>query len=254
MNMSLKYRIKSLDDVDEAVRDLYTKKGDEYVLAIEGIPDVGEYETRIEKMDAKIAELLDEKKLEKKKREKAELEAKKKAEDDARKSGDLEALEKSWKEKFEKRESELQAQIDERDGWINEATRETAAKDLANRLAIEGSADLLLPQLRDSIGVDIRDGRPVPVVLDENGKPSAMSLDELGTKIAERPANAPIIAASKAAGGGAKGGKGGGAAPGKDISAMTPADKAAFISEHGLDAWQQKVVAAGKDARAAESR
>jgi len=237
----LKFKINNLDDVAEELRDSYKKQGDDYVLAIDGLPDVSDYESRDGKMDARIQELLDEKKEEQRKRKDAEAAAKKKAEDDARKSGDLEALEKSWQEKYATLKSELETQINERDGWINQSTREAAAKDLANRLAIEGSAELLLPQIRDSIGVDIRDGKPVPVVLDDQGKPSAMSLDELAKKIAERPANAPIIAASRAAGGGAKGGKGGGAAPGKDISKMSPADKAAFIGEHGLDAWQAKV-------------
>ena len=59
--MSMKYKIKNLDDVAEDLRDLYTKKGDHYVLAIDGIPDAGEAESRIAAMDKKIQELLDEK-------------------------------------------------------------------------------------------------------------------------------------------------------------------------------------------------
>jgi len=243
--MSIKYKIKNLEDVAEDQRGLYTKKGDAYVLEIDGIPDAGEAETRIEAMDKKIAELLDEKKEEQRKRKEAEKEAGKKAEAEARKSGDLEALERSWKEKYEKLEQEKDGQIKERDGWINQSTREAAAIDLANRLAIEGSSKLLLPELRARIGVDIRDGRPVPVVLDDQGKPSAMTIEELGKKVASDPAYAPIIAASKAAGGGAKGGKGGGAVPGKELSKMSSAEKAAFIGEHGLDAWQAKIRAAG---------
>jgi len=243
--MSIKYKIKNLEDVAEGLRDLYTKKGDEYVLAIDGAPDDSEAQARIEAMDKKIQELLDEKKTEQQKRKEAEKTAKEKAAEEARKSGDLEALERSWREKYEKLESDKDEQIKERDGWINQSTREAAAIDLANRLAIEGSSKLLLPELRARIGVDIRDGRPVPVVLDDQGKPSAMTIDELGKKVASDPAYAPIIAASKSAGGGAKGGKGGGAVPGKELSKMTSAEKAAFIGEHGLDAWTAKIRAAG---------
>lgn len=237
----MKYKIKSLDDVSEDLRDLYTKKGDDYVLKIDGLPDVSEFEKRVEKMDAKVAELLDEKKEEQRKRKEAEKQAKEKAQDDARKSGDLEALEKSWREKFETRENELLGQVKERDGWINQSTREAAASALASELAVEGSAKVLLPEIRRAIGVDIRDGRPEPVVLDGEGKPSAMTIAELGKKIAADPAYAPVIAGSKSAGGGAKGGKGGGAAPGKELSMMSSADKAAYIGEHGLDAWQERV-------------
>jgi len=243
--MSIKYKIKNLEDVAEGLRDLYTKKGDEYVLAIDGAPDDSEAQARIEAMDKKIQELLDEKKTEQQKRKEAEKTAKEKAAEEARKSGDLEALERSWREKYEKLESDKDEQIKERDGWINQSTREAAAIDLANRLAIEGSSKLLLPELRARIGVDIRDGRPVPVVLDDQGKPSAMTIDELGKKVASDPAYAPIIAASKSAGGGAKGGKGGGAVPGKELSKMSSAEKAAFIGEHGLDAWTAKIRAAG---------
>jgi len=49
-----------------------------------------------------------------------------------------------------------------------------------------------------------------------------------------------FMAAPANNGGGAKGGNGGGAS-GKKPSQMTPAEKAAFISENGLQAWQTQI-------------
>jgi hypothetical protein len=197
---------------------------------------LGQYEERIGKMDAKIGELLDEKKTEQQKRREAADEA-------ARKAGDIEALDKSWREKFEAREAELGAQVQERDGWIRQSVRDTVAERLANSLAIEGSAELLLPQIRDRLGVEIRDGKPTTVVLDEDGKPSAKTIEELGKEIAARAANAPIIVASKSTGGGAKGGRGPGGAGSRpsEPSKMTTDQKSAYIKENGLAAWNQLV-------------
>ena len=61
--------------------------------------------------------------------------------------------------------------------------------------------------------MEIRDGVPVTVVLGQDGKPSALTIDDLKSELTANQAFAPIIAASKAAGGGASGsGNGGGAA------------------------------------------
>jgi hypothetical protein len=58
--------------------------------------------------------------------------------------------------------------------------------------------------------------KPVVVVLDQQGKLSAATLDELKAEFANDTAFAPLIAGSKASGGGAAGaGGGGGAAKGK---------------------------------------
>jgi len=66
--------------------------------------------------------------------------------------------------------------------------------------------------------MEIRDGVPVTVVIGQDGKPSALTIDELKSELAANPAFAPIIAASKAAGGGASGGGNGGGAAKKAIT------------------------------------
>lgn len=79
---------------------------------------------------------------------------------------------------------------------------QTATK-LAAELAISGSADVLLPHIQSRLTVEIKDGAPSVRVLDLQGKPTALTIDELKQEFISNKAFAPLIAASKATGGGA---------------------------------------------------
>jgi hypothetical protein len=153
----------------------------------------------------------------------------------------VESLEKSWHEKYTKREKELQdalnEQVSQRDQWVRELTVTSAATSLASELAVPGSSKALLPHIERRLAMDIRDGKPVVVVRDADGKASALTLDDLKKEIANDPAFAPLIVGSKASGGGAGGAKGGSAAPSANRSKMNPVQKAAYIAEHGADAY-----------------
>lgn len=209
--MALKYQLDSLEGLDDSVKSLYTQKDGKYVLGIEGLPDTGE----LDGLKKKVDELLSEKKDAAKKAKEAEEAAARAAEEAARKTGDVAALEKSWQEKFEKREAELQAQIDQLNSNITNLTVGQTATRMAAELAVQGSADVLLPHISNRLRSEIRDGRAVTVVLDKDGKPSAMTVDELKNEFVSNKAFAPLIAGSKANGGGADGGgQGGGAANG----------------------------------------
>jgi hypothetical protein len=86
--------------------------------------------------------------------------------------------------------------------------------------------------------MDIKDGRAVAVVMDAEGKPSALTVDELGKEIANNAAFAPLIVASNAAGGGANGAQRGGAAKSKTVtkgqwSEMNPKQKMEFSKDGG---------------------
>jgi hypothetical protein len=116
---------------------------------------------------------------------------------------------------------------------------DNVATNIANELALQGSANVLLPHVRGRLAVDFVDGNPITRVLGPDGKPSAATLDELKAEFAANEAFAPIIAGSKASGGGAGGAKSGGAAPSANRSKMTHVEKAAFIAKYGADAYQQ---------------
>jgi hypothetical protein len=212
----LKFQLDTLEGVDEAVRALYTEKDGKFVLGIEGLPQPED----VSGLKAKVDELLGEKKLAEKKAREAEELARTEREEAARKSGNVEELEKSWSEKFNRREAELNGLLEQERGTLSGQIRDLTvgrnATDIASALAIPGSAKALLPHIERRLSVEQRDGKPVVVVLDQQGKLSAATLDELKAEFANDTAFAPLIAGSKASGGGAAGaGGGGGAAKGK---------------------------------------
>lgn len=214
--MGLKYQLDTLDGLDDSVKSLYTEKEGKFVLGIEGLPQPED----VSGLKSKVQELLDEKKAADKARKDAEDQARLEREENARKSGNVEELEKSWSEKFNRREAELNGMLEQERGTLSTQIRDLTvgrtATDIASALAIPGSAKALLPHIERRLSVEQRDGKPVVVVLDQQGKLSAATLDELKAEFANDTAFAPLIAGSKASGGGAAGaGGGGGAAKGK---------------------------------------
>lgn len=212
----LKFQLDTLEGVDEAVRALYTEKDGKFVLGIEGLPQPED----VSGLKSKVEELLGEKKAAEKARKDAEDQARLEREEAARKSGNVEELEKSWSEKYNRREAELNGMLEQERGTLSTQIRDLTvgrtATDIASALAIPGSAKALLPHIERRLSVEQRDGKPVVVVLDQQGKLSAATLDELKAEFANDTAFAPLIAGSKASGGGAAGaGGGGGAAKGK---------------------------------------
>lgn len=162
----------------------------------------------IDALKAKNEELLSETKAAKAKAREREEAAQKAAEEAAAKSGDVDALTKSWQEKHSKREQELLADIQTRDARLMDLTVNATANNIANELAIQGSAGVLAKLVRDRLKYE--DGKVT--VLDAEGRPSALTVDELKKEIADDPGLAPLIVGSKATGGGAGGARGGGAA------------------------------------------
>ncbi|MGY2253977.1 hypothetical protein [Pseudomonas reactans] len=212
----LKFQLDTLEGVDEAVRALYTERDGKFVLGVEGLPQPED----VSGLKSKVEELLGEKKAAEKARKDAEEQARLEREEAARKSGNVEELEKSWSEKYNRREAELNGMLEQERETLSTQIRDLTvgrtATDIASALAIPGSAKALLPHIERRLSVEQRDGKPVVVVLDQQGKLSAATLDELKAEFANDTAFAPLIAGSKASGGGAAGaGGGGGAAKGK---------------------------------------
>lgn len=213
--MTLKFQLDSLDGVDESVAALYVEKNGKFVLGIDGLPQ----QEDVSGLKSKVQELLDEKKAADKARKDAEEQARLEREEALRKSGNVEELEKSWSEKYNRREAELTGTLESErktlQGQIRDLTVGRTATEIATALAVPGSAKALLPHIERRLSVDQRDGKPTVVVLDAAGKLSAATLDELKAEFTNDPAFGPLIAGSKASGGGAGGaGKGGGAARG----------------------------------------
>ena len=236
--MTLNYQLDSLDGVDESIQALYVEKDGKFVLGIEGLPQSED----VSGLKSKVEELLGEKKLAEKKAREAEEAARLEREELARKSGNVEELEKSWSEKYNRREAELNGLLEQERGTLSTQIRDLTvgrtATDIATTLAIPGSAKALLPHIERRLSVEQRDGKPTVVVLDQAGKLSATTVDELKAEFMKDPAFGPLIAGSKASGGGAGGaGSGGGAAFKR--SEMTSEQKRDYQRKHGQTAYLQ---------------
>jgi len=202
----LKLEADNLDAIDEPLRSLYEEKDGKFRLKVEGIPDA-------EGLKKKNNELLDELKGYKRAQKEKEDALAKEREELLAKSGDVEALRKSYDEKMTKITTDYSTREQNYQQQLQKLTVGQTATTLAAELAIPGSAQVLLPHIQARLSMEIRDGVPVTVVLGQDGKPSALTIDDLKSELTANQAFAPIIAASKAAGGGASGsGNGGGAA------------------------------------------
>jgi hypothetical protein len=232
--MALDYEVDSIDALDEPLKALYSQ-GDngKFQLSVQGIPQPAHED--VSGLKKKVDELLAEKKAADASRKKAEEEARKASEEAARKSGDVGALEKSWQEKFNATQAEKDAEIQRLNGSLTGVLVDSVATRLAAEIALPGSAGVLLPHIRSRLTVDYVDGNPVTRVLGTDGKPSAATVDELKAEFASNKAFAPIVAGTKASGGGAAGaGSGGGAAKTisrKDFDALDYAGKSKAIKD-----------------------
>lgn len=215
----LVYKRENLDGLDESLHSMYELKDGAYYLKVDGLPQ----QEDVSGLKAKLDELLGEKKEAKRKADEAAAEAKRIAEEAARKNGDLEAIENSWKEKYANRENELNEQLKAHQQRIYGLTVGQQATELAAKLAVAGSASVLLPHIQNRITLDENNNIRV---LDSQGKPSAMTIEELATEFRNNPAFKPLIDANPSSGGGAtQGGFGGGAAKKpKDMTANERAE------------------------------
>ena len=192
--------------MDEETKDAAT--GDTDTQQTESAPAIDPAEVErlreeVQKVNAKNRELLEA-------RAKAKKEAEQAALDAAKKSGDLESLEKSWQKKIETTEQELRAEIQQYEQMLASITSGAEARRLAADLALPGHADLLMPHIAGRLKTEIRDGKPTVRVLDRDGTPSAMTVDDLRKEIMGTELFAPILAGSKANGAGGTGRSDGG--------------------------------------------
>lgn len=204
--MALKYEVDTVDGLDSSVSGLYEKTDSgKFRLKVEGVEDVSG-------LKKKNQELIAEKQAAAEARRKAEEEARIAAEEAARKSGDVDSLDKSWQKKHADALAAKDAELGGLKGTLNKLLVDNVAVQLANDMAVQGSAALLIPHIKSRLEVDTSGGEPKTIILGPDGKRSALTLDDLKNEFASNPAFSPVIAASKATGGGASGSGGGGGA------------------------------------------
>jgi hypothetical protein len=244
--MSLKYKLDSLDGLDDATKALYEKKGDKFILKVEGVEDgdaVG-LKNKVEELLGQVGE------LKKKNKEKEDAEAaaqeaaRRSAEDAAARKGDVESLRKSADERVAKSIADTEAKfkptVEKQGATIRKLLVDNVATQMAAKIGLKGSEALLIPHITNRLAVEERDGDFVTVIRDGSGKASAMSVDDLEKEFTGNAAFAPVIAGTKASGSGAGGdqNKGGGAAGAKsmkrsDFEVLESDKRRAFLKDGG---------------------
>lgn len=216
------YELDSLEGLEESQKAFYEEKDGKFILKVKGIPQPQNDDGLRKKVD----ELLAEKKAEQQKRKEAEELARQKEEENARKNGNIEALEKSWGDKLAARETELLNEKQALEAQVYKLTVGSKATELAAKLALQGSESVLLPHITNRLQVETVEGEIKIRVLDLQGKPSALTVEDLEKEFRANEAFKPLIRASGASGSGASGGQGGGAT--KKPSEMNQTERAAW--------------------------
>lgn len=206
MTLALTLDADKHSGLDTALQGLYVKQDDGNYRLDADIPDT-------DGLKAKADELLGETKRERELRKAAEDRAKaledaqrKALDDNARAKGDVESLEKSYQEQIQKLNDESGGKVSALEKQIYDLTVGQAATNLANELAVKGSAKALLPHIQNRLSLAEDDnGKQVIKVLDANGGKTLMSIDDLKQEFRSDDAFKPLIAASGASGSGANG-------------------------------------------------
>lgn len=163
---------------------------------------------------------LKHKEAEKHLKEKERL-AKEATDEAARKSGDVATLEKSWAERLENETKSLKDQLAAKDTEIENLTVGMTIKDIEKDVFLTSKVD---HGLKSRLAREVVDGVTKVRVLDKNGKPSSMTIDQLKEEYRGDPEFAPFVIGSKASGSGGVGGK---AFSGNtaDVMKLSPVDR-----------------------------
>lgn len=142
--------------------------------------DVQEKLKELEALKSHHEKLLGETKAAKAKQKEADELSRVAAEEAARKSGDVSALDKSWQEKYAKAEADYSAKLTAAEKQLQTVLVDNVAQKAAMDIAVDAEcAELLADKLRGSLGLAEVDGKMQTVVLDADGKRSALTVDEL---------------------------------------------------------------------------
>lgn len=245
--MSLKYKLDTLDGLSDEQKELYEKKGDKYVLKVDGVEE-GDTVGLKNQVEALLGETKELKKRLKDKDEAetaAREEARRAQEDAAAKRGDVEALRKSADERVQQAIVETEAKykptVDKLNSSIRKMLIDNVAIATASKIGLKGSEALLIPHITSRLDVEERNGEFVTVIKDGKGQASALTLADLEKEFQSNAAFAPVIAATQGSGGGAGGTKqkGGGAAGAKtikrsDFLGLSPEGQAAHVNDGGI--------------------
>jgi hypothetical protein len=198
------------DALPAEVKALFKQEGDEYVAIVNPEDNPESLKRARDRERDAAAQLRKELAGLKKQQEDANAAAETARLEAERKAGDVAALEKSWQTKLEKETGLLKAQLEQRDGSIRKLLVTQSASQLARDISTV--PDLMAEQIAKRLTVEYGENGVTTRVLDLDGKPTALSIDDLKKEILADKRYAGILIAGKGSGSGAgSSGAGGGA-------------------------------------------
>jgi len=231
--MALKHKLTQTEFdalATDVLKNEYKKSGDGYILDVTGIDDVTELR-RAKDREVEAARVAREERDEAR-RKVSELEA-----SSSRETRDIATIERSWQEKVTNIETKHKTETDALRSALQKRFRDDVAKGIAAELAGE-NYDVILPHIQNRLAAEMDGENPVTRVLDKDGKPSALTLDELKKEFVDNKKFAPIIVISNATGGGAgssgasRTGANGGAGKSKKFADLNDAERVALFKEN----------------------
>ena len=208
--MSLQFKVDSLEGVDENLHSLYEQLDGAYFLKVSGAVS----EESVKGLKRNNEELLSEKHEAKRLKDEAEAEKlrieREALEEAARQKGDWQALEDSYKEKLSAKELEFSTQAETLRKQVYKLTVGEQAIKLAAEISKPHAQAIMSRFIEERLTLDENNNVRV---LDLQGKPSAMTIDDLKQEFKASAMFQDIVVINNSSGGGATGvGFGGGAA------------------------------------------
>jgi len=204
----------SLDGLEDEHKKLYIEKDGKYNLDAKAalayttnmIEDQTGMKRNYDRLNEDVKKLRTQIKDYEEAKRLAEEEAKKIAEqkelDSKQKANDFEGYKESISQKHEADIRAREEKISELTQYIDKLTVEATAVSIASELAVQGSAPLLIPLVRSRLRTKYESGAATVEVLDEQGRPTVFTVEDLKKQIASDPSCSRIIKGSDATGGG----------------------------------------------------
>ena len=215
------FKVESLEGVDEKFHELYEQKDGAYFLKVSGVVP----ESDIDGLKASRDALLAEKKEQQRLAQEAEAEKlrieREALEEAARQKGDWQALEDSYKAKLAEKENEFSSQAETLRKQVYKLTVGDQALKLASEISKSHAIGIMTPFIEQRLTLDENNNVRV---LDLQGKPSAMTIDDLKQEFKANAMFQDIVVANNSSGGGATGGGNGGGAA-KNPKEMTEQER-----------------------------
>lgn len=214
MALKLKLTAAEFEALTSAeIKAEYWKDGDGYTLKVDGLDDPAELKRALDREKAEAKRFKEEndglKAADKARKDKEESER----DENARKSGDWASLEESWKTKEAETKKKHDAEIKQLTNHLNRVLVDNQAAAIAAEIST--APKLVQDHIAKRLKVELTDDGPITRVLDANGKPSALSLDDLRKEFVDNADYKGVIKDTLASGGGANkrdaGNPGGGA-------------------------------------------